>query len=139
MNYTKKTLIYFIVHTIIGFIALIFAFFGHLPDGYREGVISGIAGGFLITGALGIIASIRILKNPIKAKAVEITKNEERTQLIRMKTHSAVFTVMLYLVSLGTLVAGLIGSREISIMLAAVLIIQFVLYIGFVNYYWKKY
>jgi len=139
MSYTKKTLIYFIVHTFIGFVALLFAIFGHLPDGYREGIVSGITGGFILTGVLGIIVSIRILKDPKKAKEVEISKNEERTQLIRLKTHSAIYTVMLYLECIGTLIAGLMGLREISIMLAALLIIQFALYIGLVNYYWKKY
>lgn len=139
MNYTKKTLIYFVFHTVIGLIAMLFAFFGNLPDGYREGVMSGIAGGFVCTGVLGIIFSFRILKNPQRTKAVEISKNEERTQLIRMKTHSAVFTVMLYVESIGTLVAGLMGLKEISILLAIVLLFQFTLYIGFANYYWKKY
>jgi len=139
MNYAKKTLTYFIVHTAIGIIALLFALFGHLPDGYREGLISGISGGFICTGVLGIIASLRLMKNPKKAMEVEIAKNEERTQLIRMKTHSAIYTIMLYIQSAGTLMAGLLGFRQISITLAAILIIQIVLFIGFANYYTKKF
>jgi len=81
MNYAKKTLIYFIGHTTIGVIALLFALISNLSEGYREGVISGISGGFIFTGIMGIIVSIKLIKNPKKALEVEIAKTEERTQL----------------------------------------------------------
>lgn len=139
MNYSKKTLVYFIIHTIIGVIALIAALLVHLPDGYKEGLVSGISGGFIFTGILGAITSIRLMKNPQKAMKVEIAKNEERTQLIRMKTRSAIYTITLYIESFGTLAAGFLGFREISVTLACLLIVQVALYIGFSNYYWKKY
>ncbi|NBJ14068.1 MAG: hypothetical protein FNP40_00525 [Dehalobacter sp. 4CP] len=139
MNYAKKTLIYFIGHTTIGIIALQFAFISNLSEGYREGVISGIAGGFIFTGILGIIVSIKLIKNPKKAQEVEIAKNEERTQLIRMKTHASIHTLMIYIISIGTLVTLLLGFREISLTLAAILIIQMIMYLGFASYYAKKY
>ncbi|NLI90801.1 MAG: hypothetical protein GX434_00960 [Peptococcaceae bacterium] len=139
MNYAKRILIYFIGHTSIGVIAILYALFGSYSDAYREGVISGIIGGFILTGILGIIVSIRLMKNPKRAAEVEIAKNEERTQLIRLKTNSAVYTVMLYAESAGTLLTGLLGFREICLTLASVLLIQVILYIGFISYYNKKY
>lgn len=139
MNYVKKTLAYFILHTCVGIVALIVTLLGNLPDGYKTGLISGIAGGFLLTGILGIIYSSRLLKNPQKAKAIEIMKNEERVQLIRLKTHASIFSVMLYLECLGVLVAGLLAYREVSVVLAFVLIFQLILYFGFATYYSRKY
>lgn len=139
MNYAKKTLVYFVVHTAIGIIALLFALFSNFSVGYREGAISGIAGGFIFTGILGIIVSINLIKNPKKALEVEIAKTEERTQLIKMKTHASIHTLMIYIISTGTLVTLFLGSREISLTLAAILIIQIILYIGFASYYSKKY
>lgn len=139
MNYAKKTLIYFVGHTAIGIIALLFALFNNFSDGYREGAISGIVGGFIFTGILGIIVSLNLINNPKKALEVEIAKTEERTQLIRMKTHSSIHTLMIYIISIGTLVTSLLGFREICLTLAAILIIQIILYIGFASYYSKKY
>lgn len=139
MSYVKKTLVYFIIHTGIGFAALIITLLGSLPAGYKTGLISGISGGFLLTGLLGIIYTIWLLKNPQKAKEVEIIKNEERVQLIRQKTHSSIFSVMLYLESFAILVAGLLAYRAVSIILAIVLGFQFMLYIGFASYYSRKY
>lgn len=139
MNYAKKTLVYFIGHTGIGIIALVFVLLNDLSDGYREGAISGIAGGFLFTGILGIIVSFRLIKNPNKAMKVEIAKTEERTQFIKMKTNTVIHTVTIYIESIGTLLTGLLGFREISLTLAATLIIQILLYIGFASYYSKKY
>jgi uncharacterized membrane protein len=139
MNYAKKTLFYFVGLTGIGISALLFALFSNLFEGYREGVISGIAGGFIFTGILGIIVSIKLINNPKKALEVEIAKNEERTQLIRLKTHASIHTIMIYIISIGTLVTSLLGFREMSLTLATILIIQIILYIGFASYYAKKY
>ncbi|WP_434512137.1 hypothetical protein [Desulfitobacterium sp. AusDCA] len=139
MNYAKKTLLYFIGHTAVGIIALLYALISNFSDGYREGVISGAVGGFIITGVLGIIVSLRLIRNPKRAAEVEIAKNEERTQLIRMKTNTAIHTVMIYAESAGTLITGLLGFREICLTLATILIVQIILYIGFAYYYYQKY
>ena len=139
MNYARKTLIFFTVFTGVGVIALLTALFCHLPDSYRVGLVSGTTGGFICTGIIGIITSVHLMKNPKRAAEVELGKSEERTQLIRMKTNSAIYQVMLYLESIGTLVSGLLGYKELSITLAVLLIIQVVLYIGSISYYAKKY
>lgn len=139
MNYVKNTLLYFIGHTAVGIIALIYVVFSNLPDGAREGTISGIVGGFIITGILGIIISLKLMKNPQKAMEVELAKNEERTQFLRVKTNASVHTVMIYLESAATLLSWLLGFSAICLTLAAILVIQIVLFIGFVSYYNKKY
>ncbi|AFQ43982.1 hypothetical protein [Desulfosporosinus meridiei] len=139
MNYAKKTLLYFIGHTSVGIIALLYAVFSSFSGGYREGMISGIIGGFITTGVLGIFFSLRLMKNPKRAAEVEMVKNEERTQFLRMKTSAAIFSVMIYAESAGILVTGLLGFREICLTLATILIIKVILYIGFASYYSKKY
>lgn len=139
MTYLKKTLIYFIIHTFIGLIALLVAIFGNLPEGYRESMVSGIAGGFLVSGVFGIITCLRLMKNPKKAMEAEISKTEERTQFLRMKSNSATYTISIFAESIGTLIAGLLGFREVSLALAALLIAQIIAFIGFANYYSRKY
>lgn len=139
MNYAKKTLLYFIGHTSVGIIALLYALFSPFSGGAREGIISGIIGGFITTGVLGIVVSLRLINNPKKAEEVEMSKNEERTQFLRMKTTAAIYSVMIYVESAGILVTGFLGFREICLTLGAVLIIKVILYIGFASHYSKKY
>jgi hypothetical protein len=139
MNYAKKSLIYFIIHTSVGVIALLFALFSHMPEGYKSSVLFGMACGFLCSGIPGIILSIRMINNPKKALAVEIAKNEERTQFIRTKTNSSIYTVSLYAECIVTLISSLLGFKEISLIFSILLIAQLFLFIGFANYYGKKY
>lgn len=139
MNYAKKTLLYFIGHTAVGIISLIYVLLSNISDGSREGMISGIVGGFIITGILGMIISLKLMKNPQKAMQAELVKNEERTQFLRTKTNASVHTVMIYVESAATLLSWLLGFSEISLTLAALLAIQIVLFIGFASYYSKTY
>ncbi len=101
--------------------------------------LTGIAGGFIPTGIIGVLISVRLMASPKRAAEVELAKSEERTQLIRVKTNSATYRVMLYLESIGALAAGLLGYKELSLTLAALLAAQVVLYFGFIAYYTKKY
>jgi hypothetical protein len=138
MSYAKRQLIFFIIYTAVGAAAAIIALFSGLNADYRTGAVCGIAGGFGFTGIMGIVMSARLLKNPKKAEKVEIAKTEERTELLRLKTHSAVYTAMIFLISAATLIALLTGYRTISIAFAGLLIIQTVLYVIFARYYSKK-
>lgn len=139
MNYTKKTLTLSIIYLSIGIIAILIALFYHIPNGYKQGIISGIAGGFIIPAIFGIINSAKLIKDPKKAMKLEIAKTEERAQLIRLKTKSSTYTVVLYCESIATIVTGLLGFRESSITIAVVLFVQVLLYIGFLFNYSKKY
>ena len=139
MSSTKKQLIFFMGQTAIGLVALYFAIFVPMPDDYRSGVIYGIVGGFLTTGVLGLIASYRLMKNPTKEKAVETAKNEERTIFIRDKANSVTYLFMIYLLSAGTLIAGLMGWRIVSVTLAIILIIQGICKISALTFFAKKY
>lgn len=139
MNYAKKNFLLFIVYLSVGIVAALISLFYKSPDNYNQGIISGIAGAFIVTGILGIITAIRLIKNPKKAMEVEIAKTEERTQLINLKSKSSTYTVVLYCESIATLVTGLLGYRESSITIAIILIIQLFIYIGFIANYNKKY
>jgi uncharacterized membrane protein len=109
------------------------------PRRPKEGILSGIIGGFLVTGVGGLFLSAHLLKNPQKAEQTEIMKTEERTRFLRVKTQSAVHFVALMIVSAGTLVALICGYRDIALALSALLIIEVILYICFGTYYAKKY
>jgi hypothetical protein len=139
MKYAKRTLAYFIVHTSIGLIALIIFLLGYMPEGYRQSMLTGIASGFLASGILGIIVSIRLIKNPKKAEKVELEKTEERTQFLRMKSNSATYSVSIYIECAGVFISGFLGFREVSITLAFLLIAQVISFVAFASYYGKKY
>ncbi|MFT8314634.1 MAG: hypothetical protein ABF633_10380 [Clostridium sp.] len=139
MNYAKKNLLFFTIYLSIGIIATLTAIFHNFPDNYKQGIVSGIAGGFIVPGILGIIITLKLIKNPKKAVQVEIAKTEERTQLIGLKSKSSTYTVVLYCESIATLITGFLGYREASITIAIVLSVQVLLYIGFLCSYSKKY
>lgn len=138
MKYVKKQIVFFIGYLIIGGIfaaaALLWA-----PAGQKEGILSGIIGGFLVTGAGGLFLNAYLLKNPQKAEQTEIMKTEERTQFLRVKTQSAVHSTALMIVSAGTLVTLICGYRDITLALSALLIIEVIFYICFGIYFSKKY
>ena len=138
MKYAKKQVLFFIGYLILGGIFVVAALLW-APADQKEGILSGIIGGFLVTGVGGLFLSARLLKNPQKAEQTEIMKTEERSQFLRMKTQSAVHSVSLILVSAGTLVALIFGHRDISLAFSALLIIDIILYICFGTYYAKKY
>lgn len=138
MKYAKRQLIFFVVYLAAGALfalaALLWA-----PTGVKEGIVSGIVGGFLLTGVGGLILSFRLLKNPEQAERTERMKTEERIQYIRMMTHSSVHTVTIILVSAATLAAQILGRWDIALTLAALLVVEAVLFVGFATYYSKKY
>lgn len=138
MKYVKRQIFFFIGYLIIGGLFVVAALLW-APSGQREGILSGIIGGFLVTGVGGLIMSTRLLKNPQKAEQTEIMKTEERTQFLRMKTQSTVHSVTLMIVSAATLISLICGYRDITLTLSALLIIEVILYICFGTYYAKKY
>jgi uncharacterized membrane protein len=139
MNYAKKHLLLFVAYLSIGIVAILISLFYNIPDNYKQGIVSGIAGGFLVPGILGIITAIRLIKNPKKAMKLEIAKTEERTQLIGLKAKSSTYTVIIFCESIATLVSGFLGYREASITIAIILFAQLFLYMGFLAKYNKKY
>lgn len=141
MNMARKSLIYFIVHTAVGVAVLLLVVSGalNLTEKFANGVIWGVLGGFIVTGALGILYAVHLMRHPQKAKMAEIAKNEERTVMIRTKTHAAIFYVSLYTECAAILVTAFTGFREIALAFTVLLIIQAVCYIVFASYYAKKY
>lgn len=139
MKVTKKSLTYFIVFTLLGIIALLYAIFVVPRSDYREGLIYGVSSGFVLVGIVGIVYSIYLMRNPRKAKEVEVQKNEERAQFIRMKSSTTTLMIMLYAECAGVLISGLMGFMEISITLALVLFIQMLVSLVAGMVYAKKY
>jgi uncharacterized membrane protein HdeD (DUF308 family) len=139
MTSLKKQQNFFIGQTAIGLIAVALIIWGRIPDDYRLGLLYGIAASFLATGILGIFSSHRLLHNPQKAKQIEIAKNEERTVFIRTKARATSFIIMLYIMSGGTLLAGFLNYRLLSVTLAGLLMIQGVIDLIALGHYGRKY
>jgi len=139
MNSIKKTRNFFIVQTIIGFIAIAFIIWGQIPDDYRLGLLYGVAASFSTTGVLGIFNSVQLLKNPKKAQQIEIVKNEERTIFIREKARSTTYIIMLYGLAISALVTGFLNHRILSMTLAVLIMIQGSINLIALGIYAKKY
>ncbi len=138
MNYVKRQRTFFIIYLIVGAL-LVAAALLWSPAGQRENNVTGIISGFLVTGVGGLILCAYLLKNPQKAEETELAKTEERTQFLRLKTQSTVQFVTIMLVCLGTLAATIFGYRDVALVLAALLVIETVLYVCFGTYYARKY
>ena len=138
MKYVKRQILFFIGYLVVGALLVVAALLWS-PAQQREGILTGIVSGFLVTGVGGLILSTRLLKNPQKAEQAEIMKTEERTQFLRMKTQSTVHSVTIMIVCAGTFVSLICGYRDITLTLSALLIIEVILYICFGTYYAKKY
>ena len=136
---TKHSLTSFIILTVVGLGGLIYALLALPQDNYQQGLIYGITSGFVLTGVIGIIYNIHLMRNPKKAKEVSIQKDEERTQFIRQKTAVGTTQVSLYLEAFSALIIGLMGYKEISMAIAALLMIQAIVASAFAAYYSKKY
>lgn len=139
MRYAKKQMYFFLILTVVGILALLAALIGDYRPEYRTGLVSGITGGFILTGVLGMLISARLIKNPDKAEKIENAKMEERTEFLRLKTHSAVYTSTTVLTSAGTVAFMLLGQRTVAIAFAVLLMVDVVLYVGFAAYYNRKY
>jgi hypothetical protein len=136
---TKHSLTSFIVLTVVGLAGLIYAILVLPQDNYQQGLIYGVTSGFVLTGVIGIIYSIHLMRNPQKAKEVSIQKDEERTQFIRQKTAVSTAQVSLYLEAFSALIIGLMGYKEISMAITALLVIQAIVASAFASYYSKKF
>ncbi|ADK14910.1 MULTISPECIES: hypothetical protein [Clostridium] len=139
MYHAKRNLIYFIFQTIFGIIALLFFIFGDFANNHSKDILSGIGISFTIAGVIGIATSLKLLKDPKKAAKIEMAQTEERTQFIKAKTKSFVYTIMIYLESAVIIVTGLLGFRTICITLSAIVLLKVILNLIFSNYYMKKY
>ncbi|RMD02375.1 hypothetical protein D9O40_06220 [Clostridium autoethanogenum] len=139
MNHAKKYLIYFIFQTIFGIISLLFFLFGDFTNNHIKDMLSGIGTAFTITGVIGIITNIKLLKDPEKAAKIEMAQTEERTQFIKTKTKSFVYTIMIYLESTVIIVTGLLGFRTICITFSAIVLLKVILSLIFSSYYMRKY
>lgn len=138
MKYAKRQLWFFIGYLAVG-VVLIAAALLWAPADRRAGIVSGLAGGFLVTGVGGIVLSAQLLKNPEKAEKTETAKTEERARFLREKTQSSVHSVSTMLVSAGAIASMICGNRDITLALCALLVAEIVLYVCFGVHYAKKY
>jgi uncharacterized membrane protein len=139
MNYFKKTIIQFVMLLFVGILAILIVFFSNLAKEAKDGWYIGLTLGPIFTGLIGMILSMRVSKKPQKFKELEIAETEERTQYIRLKANAKVFSIMIYLESLGIFITGFLNYKEISVALTVLLLIKIILYFASITYYSKKY
>ena len=114
MEYIKKNLYFNIGALIIGAVALIAALII-----YDNSTLFGGGVAFIAVGLCGIIQCVILMKNPDKCEEVNMMKNEERSVYIREKTNSKVYSIFVYIESALCLISGIMGYKEITLILAA--------------------
>ncbi len=139
MKTFKKSLGTFIVMTLIGIAGFLYAILFLPRDNYQQGLIYGLTGGFVLVGIVGIIYSLYLMRNPKKAKEVDVQQNEERMQFIRMKSGYTTAIVMIYVECLAIVILGLLGHKDLSLAIFALYCVQITLSLGLSIYFSKKY
>lgn len=139
MNYGKKNLIFYVLFLLVGICCIIYTILQETSGKSVNGIIIGLSSGFGVTGILGIISSVKLIRNPKKAEEIEIYKNEERNVFIREKTNSSVYTVCLYIECLAVIITGILGYKIITMTIASLILLKMILWIIIGNHYWKKY
>lgn len=114
MEYIKKNLYFNIGALALGATALILSLVI-----YDNATLFGGGIAFTAVGLCGVIQCLRLMKNPEKCEEADIMKNEERTVYIREKTNSKVYSIFVYIECALCLISGVMGYREITFFLAA--------------------
>ena len=107
-KYMNSQLIFYIVFLLIGVSFFISGTFFHV----LEEEMIGICLGFIPTGILGIILTLRMKKNPKNTEKIVNVKTDERLQLIRYKSGHLSFWITF--IGVGILA---VTSRYINISL----------------------
>ena len=139
MKKFNKSLTTYIIFTVFGAAGFLYAILFLPRDNYQQGLIYGVTSGFMLIGILGILYSLYLMRNPKKAKEVDVQQKEERTQFIHMKTGSMTAFVMIYVECLAIVVLGLLGHMQLSLAIAAIFVTQTVISLGLKLYFSKKY
>lgn len=107
-KYLNGTLLIYGIFAVVGFTVLILGTFFNI----LRSEMPGICAGFIPTGVMGIILTLRMKSKPEKAEKLVRLKTEERRQFIRDKAGNLSFHILLYSLSVATIL-----SRYISISL----------------------
>lgn len=142
MKIAKRNLMMFSVFTFLGLVGLILALFKSFTDDFQNGMLDGLASTLIVMGVGGLIFSYRLLKDPAKAKQVELSKTEERAQMIATKTGATSLLISIMIEALGALVCGFgnfSGHKEVSMTFGFLILMQAIAITGFNVYYRRKY
>lgn len=139
MNSVKKDLIGFVCFLLLGIGCLIYAIFAQSLTEYNSSLLHSLSIGFGLMGLLGSLLCLKFIKDPKKCAEIEICKNEERTVFIREKTNSAVYSTFIFIETITLVVSGLLGYKNISVVISFLLLGKLVLWFILGTYYGKKY
>ncbi|WMJ79224.1 hypothetical protein RBU49_10015 [Clostridium sp. MB40-C1] len=101
--------------------------------------IYGILFGFGVTGLVGLLMSLKLMRNPEKCEEIELYKNEERSVFIREKTSSKVYSIFIFIESTTIIILGFLGYKFASMIISALLLGKLVMWFILGTYYGKKY
>lgn len=135
MKQLKIDLALYLVFLIFSIVCGMYSFLGKGPNN----VLGGMVCGFGVVGVLGIVISIRTMKNPQKIEKIEMYKNEERAVFIRGKTNSKVYSIFIYIESVIVIICAVLGYRTISMVISFLLMAKLVAWFIIGTYYSKKY
>lgn len=138
MSYLKKSAIAFGLLFAFGAVLMVLHVAGVFPDTLREGAMIGIGSGFLVTGLLGVAYCLVLMRDPQRARRIEVAKTDERTQLIQFMTYSQLHRMTVIVESLGAVVVLSLGYLEVAVILAAWIFLRFLASLALLGYYSRQ-
>lgn len=135
MKTLKRNLISYVVLLIFAIGCFVY---GKYVSSLNE-YIYGILFGFGITGFLGLLLCLKLMRNPEKCEQMDLCENEERSVFIREKTSSKVYSIFIFIESIAIIILGLLGYKFTSIIISALLLGKLIMWFILGTYYGKKY
>ncbi|MCY6959023.1 hypothetical protein [Clostridium brassicae] len=135
MKTLKRNLISYVVFLIFAIGCFVY---GKYVSSLNE-YIYGILFGFGITGFLGLLLCLKLMRNPEKCEQMDLCENEERSVFIREKTSSKVYSIFIFIESIAIIILGLLGYKFTSIIISSLLLGKLIMWFILGTYYGKKY
>lgn len=139
MDTVKKNLIFSVGMLVVGIVLMVIFATGIVPEKISASMIMGMGSGLTSAGLVSTFICLRTMKNPQKKEEVEISLNDERNILLREKTNSKVYSIFVYVECFLIFISGVLGYREISILLALLVLSKLIVWFVVCTNLSKKY
>ncbi len=114
MYYNNRKLMLSIFWMILGAVLLGLS----VAEVLDSSVYGGMGGGLIAVGALQVARNLRYRKDPEYREKIDTVANDERNRFLRMKSWSWTGYIVVLAEGVGSIVAMVLGKRELQLMLA---------------------
>ena len=115
MYYNNRKLILSIFWMILGAVLLGLS----IAEVLDSSMYAGMGGALIAVGALQVARNLRYRKDPEYREKIDTEANDERNSFLRMKSWSWTGYIVVLAEGVGSIVAMVLGKRELQLMLAS--------------------